>query len=86
MADKFNSLPERQGKPDVRENQRAVRRLFKDAVKIKEILSANKFASVKVPELLDYVTLKFNLEREEFETAAASFFSRVKDPINSALE
>lgn len=86
LADKFNSLPERQGKPDVRENQRAVRRLFKDAVKIKEILSANKFASVKVPELLDYVTLKFNLEREEFETAAASFFSRVKDPINSALE
>ena len=62
-----------------------MRRLFKDAVKIKEILSANKYASVKVPELLDYVTLKFNLEREEVEAAAASFFTRVKDPINSAL-
>jgi hypoxia up-regulated 1 len=57
LADKFNSLKEREGKPDVRENNRALRRLMKDSVKIKEVLSANKFASVKVPELLDYVTL-----------------------------
>ena len=57
LADKFNALKERQGKPDVRENVRAVKRLFKDAIKIKETLSANKFANVKIPELLDYVTL-----------------------------
>ena len=61
LADKFNALKERQGKPDVRTNVRVVKRLFKDAVKIKEILSANKAASVKVPELLDYVTLQFSL-------------------------
>jgi molecular chaperone DnaK (HSP70) len=67
LADKFNELPERAGKPDVRENYRAVRRLMKDAIKIKEVLSANKFSSVKIPELLDYVTLKFNLERDEVE-------------------
>ena len=41
----------------MRENQRAVRRLFKDALKAKEVLSANKEAVIKVPELLDYVTL-----------------------------
>ena len=29
--------------------------------------------------------MKFNLEREVFEEAAAGFFARVKDPINSAL-
>jgi len=86
LAEKFNAMPERAGKTDVRENYRAVRRLFKDAVKIKEILSANKVASVKIPELLDYVTLKFNLERELVEEAAADYFSRVKGPINSALE
>lgn len=86
LADKFNAMPERAGKTDVRENYRAVRRLFKDAVKIKEILSANKVASVKIPELLDYVTLKFNLPREDVEEAAAGYFSRVKGPINSALE
>ena len=57
LADKFNALKERQGKPDVRENVRAMKRLFKDSVKIKETLSANKVANVKIPELLDYVTL-----------------------------
>ena len=57
LADKFNALKERNGKPDVRENVRAMKRLFKDAVKIKETLSANKVANVKIPELLDYVTL-----------------------------
>ena len=65
----------------MRTNVRAVRRLFKDAVKIKEILSANKAASVKVPELLDYVTLQFSLERTEVEEAAKDFFTRVDGPI-----
>ena len=57
LADKFNALKEREGKPDVRTNMRASKRLLKEVVKIKEVLSANKQASVKVPELLDYVTL-----------------------------
>lgn len=57
LAEKFNALKEREGKPDVRENVRAVKRMQKEVIKIKEILSANKYASVKIPELLDYVTL-----------------------------
>lgn len=57
LADKFNALPEREGKDDIRNHQRAAKRLLKETVKIKEVLSANKQSSVKVPELLDYVTL-----------------------------
>jgi len=57
LAEKFNALPERQGKDDVLNNVRASKRLQKEVVKIKEVLSANKQASVKIPELLDYVTL-----------------------------
>jgi molecular chaperone DnaK (HSP70) len=57
LAERFNALKEREGKPDVRENVRAVKRLFKESLKIKETLSANKFANIKIPELLDYVTL-----------------------------
>lgn len=51
LVEEFNSMPERKDKPDIRDDYKAVRRLFKDAVKIKEILSANKFSSVKIPEL-----------------------------------
>lgn len=57
MVEEFNAMKERQGKPDVRENARAMKRLYKEVVKIKDILSANKVADIKVPELLDYVTL-----------------------------
>ena len=42
LADRFNALKERQGKPDVRTNDRVVKRLLKEVVKIKDVLSANK--------------------------------------------
>ena len=57
LVEEFNSMKERQGKPDVRENARAMKRLYKETPKIKEVLSANRIVDVKVPELLDYVTL-----------------------------
>jgi len=42
LAEKFNALKEREGKPDVRENTKAMKRLLKEVVKMKDILSANK--------------------------------------------
>ena len=42
FADNFNALKDRQGKPDVRTNQKAIKRLYKEALKAKDILSANK--------------------------------------------
>lgn len=85
MADKFNSMPERKGKPDVRTNPRAVKRLMKEANNVKEIISANKSAIVKVPELVDYVTLKFELTRQEFEEKCTHLFERVQAPFDMAL-
>jgi len=34
-----------------------MKRLYKEAISIKDILSANKLVNVKVPELLDSITL-----------------------------
>ena len=50
------------------------------------MLSANRMASVKVSELLDYVTLEFILERSEFEAALGEKFNRVMDPVHEALK
>jgi len=86
LADKFNSLPERQGKPDCRENVRAVKRLQKEAIRIKEVFSANKEASVKISELIDGVTLKITLDRDEFEARSSHIFSKVWAPVEDALE
>ncbi len=74
LADKFNSLPERKGKENVLSNIKAVKRLEKEVVKIKEILSSNKQSSVKIPELLDYVTLQLLVDRTDIEAVASSYF------------
>lgn len=86
LADAFNNQKERQGKPDVRLNTRAVKRLSKDALKVKDVLSANKQQQVKVPELLDYTDLNTVITRADFEEQSAEYFSRVADPIKRILE
>lgn len=86
LARHFNDLSERKGKADVMTDERAVSRLKKESVKVIEILSANKFASIKVPELKDYVTLQFSLPREEFEEENTAFWSRVVNPLTEALD
>ena len=62
-----------------------MKRLYKEAISIKDILSANKVVNVKIPELVDYVTLAFELTRDTFETECAHLFERVKNPITVAL-
>jgi molecular chaperone DnaK (HSP70) len=85
LAERFNELKERKGKADVRENVRAVKRLYKEASKVKEVLSANKLMQVKVPELLDYVTLDTMLYRTEFEERCEHLLTRVAGPVHQAL-
>ena len=64
---------------------RVVRRLLKEVVKIKDILSANKQNPVKIGELADYVSLFYTIERKEFEEKASDFFTRVATPVHEVL-
>ena len=81
MIEAFNALPERKNKADVRTNDRAMKRLFKESIKVKDILSANKIADIKVPELVDYVTLKTVLQRSDFELRSKHLLDRVSLPV-----
>lgn len=85
LAQEFNNLKERQGKPDVRTNAKAMKRLMKEVSKAKDILSANKNYNLKVSELVDYVSLNVNIERKDFQDSAASFFERVTEPVEEVL-
>jgi len=58
LVERFNALKERQGKPDIRQNPKIMKRLLKEVVKVKDVLSANKQTLVKLGELADYVTLQ----------------------------
>lgn len=81
LVEAFNAMPERKGKADVRTNEKAMKRLFKESIKVKDILSANKVADVKVPELVDYVTLRTLLERSDFEARSKHLLDRVGIPV-----
>jgi len=70
LGERFNELPERAGKSNVLENNKATKRIIKEATKAKDVLSANKETQVKLGELVDYVTLKTSIEREQFEQRA----------------
>lgn len=70
LADKFNELPEMQDKEDIRTDFKSINRLLRESVKIKEILSANHEALVKVPDLFSQISLQYTLTRDEFESNA----------------
>jgi molecular chaperone DnaK (HSP70) len=57
-----------------------MKRLWKESPKVKDILSANKIADVKVPELLDYVTLRVQLHRSDFEARSSHLLDKVAAP------
>jgi hypoxia up-regulated 1 len=77
LVEAFNAMPERKGKPNVKTNERAMKRLFKESIKVKDILSANKVADVKVPELVDYVTLRTLIQRNDFEKRSQHILDKV---------
>lgn len=82
----FDDLPERQGKPSVIENAKALKRVQKESVKIKDVLSSNRAAEVKIGELVDGVTLKMTLPRSTFEEKSEQLLSRVEKPVLDALK
>jgi len=86
LVEAFNNLPERKGKADVRTNDRAMKRIQKEAIKFKDVLSSNKIADVKIPELMEYVTLKTQIHRADFEERSQHIFSKVHKPIEKVLE
>lgn len=85
LAERFNALKERQGKQDVRDFPKVIKRLQKEVLKLKDILSANKQVQVKLGELQDYVTLSTIIERKEFEDQAKEFFERAMKPVDEVL-
>jgi len=86
LADRFNALPARKNKPDVRKNPKAVRRLMAAAEDYKEKLSAGKTYRIYIDSLLDYVSLADELNREEFEQRLEKFRPRITAVIQAAIQ
>ncbi|XP_069038910.1 hypoxia up-regulated protein 1 [Lepisosteus oculatus] len=83
LAKLFNE--QKKTKKDVRENQRAMAKLLKEAQRLKTVLSANADHMSQVEGLLDDIDFKARVTRAEFEEMCADLFARVPGPVQQAL-
>ena len=69
----------------VKANGRAMSRLWKEAERARQVLSANNDVHSSFEELLPDVDFKTKMTRAEFESLCAEYAERVSEPINDAL-
>nr|POF23912.1 hypoxia up-regulated protein 1 [Quercus suber] len=69
----------------VKSNGRLMARVWKDAEKARQVLSANTETSSSFEELLPEVDFKVKMTRSNFEELTVEFAERVAGPINDAL-
>ena len=88
MARRFNEVwgKKASGKgKDLRDFVRPMTRLRSEAVKVKEVLSANTEYPVKAEQLHDETDLVTKITRSDFEAECADLFARITAPIDKAL-
>jgi len=82
----FDDSKERVGKAKVGAEPKIIEKILPNAVRVKEILSANKVTGVQVLNLDSQNNLKGEVTREVLETLAAEDLKRVYAPIESVLK
>merc|ERR1739844_447054 len=83
LATQFNKL--KKPKTDVRKNPRAMAKLFKEAGRVKNILSANSQIYAQVENVMDDIDFKIEVTRAEFEAMNQGYFDRVLGPLERAI-
>ena len=84
LADAFNAM--KKTTQNVYESPRALAKLFKEAGRVKNILSANNDHFAQIEGLLDEQDFKFKVTREKFEELCKDLFDRVAAPVQKAIQ
>ncbi|KIV89574.1 hypothetical protein PV10_06963 [Exophiala mesophila] len=91
MVNQFLESPKIQklglGAATIKSHGKTAARLWKDAERMRQLLSANAVASASFEGLYDdEINFKYSLTREKFEELAASHANRIEPPILAALD
>ncbi|XP_050460743.1 hypoxia up-regulated protein 1 isoform X1 [Cataglyphis hispanica] len=65
---------------------RAMAKLFKEAGRVKTVLSANADHFAQIEGLIDDIDFKFQVTRDKLEEICADLFERITNPVKLALE
>lgn len=83
LATKFNEL--KKTKTDVFTNPRSMAKLFKEAGRLKNVLSANAEFVAQVEGLIEEIDFRQHVTREQLEALIPDLLERVGGPVNQAL-
>lgn len=83
LARAFNKM--KKTKNDVTTNQRAMAKLFKEAGRVKNVLSANVDHYAQIENLMDEQDFRLQVTRDDLESLSADLLERVPGPIERAL-
>lgn len=84
LAKEFDAL--NKTKNSVFSNARAMAKLFKEAGRVKNVLSANTDHFAQIEGLIDEVDFRLQVTREKLEQLCTDLFERVANPIKIALK
>ncbi|XP_024943905.1 hypoxia up-regulated protein 1 isoform X2 [Cephus cinctus] len=84
LAKEFDALKKTPN--SVFKNPRAMAKLFKEAGRVKNVLSANADHFAQIEGLLDEQDFKLQVTRDKLEELCADLFERVANPIKMALD
>lgn len=84
LANEFDAMKKTPN--SVFDNPRALAKLFKEAGRVKNVLSANVDHYAQIEGLLDEKDFRLQVTREKFEELCQDLFERVANPVKTALE
>ncbi|XP_041030297.1 hypoxia up-regulated protein 1 isoform X2 [Carcharodon carcharias] len=84
LAKLFNE--QKKTSKDVRQHPRAMAKLWKEANRVKTVLSANIDHTAQIEGLLDDIDFKAKVTRQELEDLCSDLFERVAEPVHQALK
>ncbi|KYN00925.1 Hypoxia up-regulated protein 1 [Cyphomyrmex costatus] len=84
LAQEFDALKKTPN--SVFKSPRAMAKLFKEAGRVKTVLSANADHFAQIESLIDDIDFKLQVSREKLEEICADLFERVANPVKIALE
>ena len=71
---------------DIKSHGRTAAKLWREAEKVRQVLSANQNTVASFEGLYEDIDFKYKVTRNDFEAAAASFADRLEVPITQALK
>ncbi|XP_058809173.1 hypoxia up-regulated protein 1 isoform X2 [Phymastichus coffea] len=84
LAKEFDAMKKTSN--SVFKNPRAMAKLFKEAGRVKNVLSANNDHYAQIEGVIDEKDFRLQVTREKFEELCVDLFERVANPVKTALE